>query len=201
MLQVHKLLEALAIPESDRAPAALRACLEHLVGLITQKSTPHVWSMTSENADLLLNNLPAMAEPPLLLVYWLKQYVANGEPYATTVHRYRSPSLGRLNCVVILQIVACEKQALRTQILEILEDDSLTEVVIASVFADQAVCKSLQMDFPDSFRHLIRFVSLCTTDASNMTGLRNQISGVFGVPSPYLGLTFMPQHIAILLNK
>jgi hypothetical protein len=199
-LSLFEVIQALANPECVEAPGALDQAMVALNQRIHDHCAPSTWSLMAEEADLLLDRFPPTCTQGLL-VYWMKQYVTLGQPFANVVRRYVDPGASGLGCVVVWQVVSCDCAALRTQILEILENSTLSEIVIASVFADQRVETTLRADFGQVISCPLTFISLCRSDAGDMTGLRNRIFERFAFPDRYQGLAFMPRNLVERINR
>ncbi|AYG47944.1 hypothetical protein DV532_27065 (plasmid) [Pseudomonas sp. Leaf58] len=199
-LSLHEVIQALADPECEDAADALYLAISALNQRIRDHCTPTTWSLMAEEADLLLDRLaPASTEG--VLVYWMKQYVTLGQSFANVVHRYVDPGGSALGCVVVWQVVIGDCAAVRAQILEILENSTVSEIVIACVFADQRVEASLRADFAKVINCPLTFISLCRSDARGMTGLRNRIFQRFALPDCWQALTFMPRNLIERINR
>ena len=185
----------------DVFDTAVPLALAALYRLIRQQFTPDAWSLVGQQVDFLLDNLPVDPDSMKLLAYWVNQYSHGGQDFAQTAHHYVDPSLEELGCVVVLQFVACDKQSIRTRILEVLERPDLDHIIVASVFANSALEEDLTKEFEGFLPERLTFLSLCRSSASDLVDLNSRIFEHFCLALPSQRLVRLPRHILSRIEK
>lgn len=183
-------------PQAD-SQQVVQTALALLDRRIKAAFTPDVYSLEIEESAIWLDHL----EPPSLdashtplLVYWMNRYAHQQQEFSQILHRYRDPSLKRMGCVVIGQLVNDYTASLRSRLLEIIEDSSLTQVVVASLIS----CEEAESEFHADFSGLvdIKSVSLVSFERKEqLTPLRGSLYRALELPAGPMRMIFMPPHL------
>jgi hypothetical protein len=198
-LSAVQVIQRLCNPESPASSQqAVRAALQLLDEHVRAAFQPKAYSLAVEELDIWLDHLETLggdAHLAPLLVYWMNRYaLPQKEEFSQVVHRYRDPALKQLGCVVIGQLVNDFTACLRTRLLEIIEDTSLSQVVFASVVS----CLESEAELSAEFSGIVTFkpISLVSFETKEqVTRLRSNLYQSLGLSLEPIGRIIMPDRL------
>lgn len=199
-LSAVQVIKRLCNPESPASSQqAVQAALRLLDERVRASFYPDAYSLEANELDIWLDHLETLGgdeHSTPLLVYWMNRYAHRQQEFSQVMHQYRDPTLERLGCVVIGQLVQDFTASLRTRLLGIIEDTSLTEVVFASVISCLDSESEAQLSAEFSGLVKIKSISLVSFETKEQVSrLRGDLYKSLDLPGGPSGAIFMPDRL------
>jgi hypothetical protein len=199
-LSAVQVIKRLCNPESPASSQqAVQAALRLLDERVRASVHPDAYSLEANELDIWLDHLETLGgdeHSTPLLVYWMNRYAHMQQEFSQVMHQYRDPTLKRLGCVVIGQLVQDFTASLRTRLLEIIEDTSLTEVVFVSVISCLESESEAQLSAEFSGLVKIKSMSLVSFETKEqVTRLRNNLYQSLGLSLEPIGRIIMQDRL------
>ncbi|KPZ21530.1 hypothetical protein [Pseudomonas syringae group genomosp. 3] len=156
---------------------------------------------TAEDADFLTRGIYDCLKIKHLTkaaVFWNNHYSVAGGSIAPVVHKFLEPGYQAANVLVIAKAVISGSCVVRTNILELIEDLSVSSIYIVAPVMHSKSEQNLRDEFPEEIADKFVFIYLAvdsekTFSGEVVPGIGGQIYGLLGMKDQPARVSYMPQ--------